>query len=124
MKLTPGVNFTNILRVAFTLGDPKSAKKDNQVMQPFALSGSDEEIDPWCQFHQHFTSSFYARRSQKHKKTVKSCSFLRFQDPLMESTPGVNFTNILQAAFLYRRVLRSFNVLTLLVCIFFAKGNW
>jgi len=27
MKMTPGLNFTNILRAAFTLLDPKSEKK-------------------------------------------------------------------------------------------------
>jgi len=27
MKLTPGVNFINILQTAFTLADPKSAKR-------------------------------------------------------------------------------------------------
>ena len=32
------------------------------------------------QFHQHFTHSFYARRSQKRKKTVNLSCFLRFQD--------------------------------------------
>ena len=30
------------------------------------------------QFHHHFMSSFYASRAQKRKKTVNSCSFLRF----------------------------------------------
>ena len=33
------------------------------------------ERESWCQFHQHFTSSFNAQRSQKSKKTVKSSSF-------------------------------------------------
>jgi len=27
-------------------------------------------MDFWCQFHQHFTCSFYARRSQKHQMTL------------------------------------------------------
>ena len=31
MKLTPGFNFINILRTAFTYVDPKCAKKDSQV---------------------------------------------------------------------------------------------
>jgi len=31
MKLTPGVNFINILRTAFDLVDPKSVKKDSQL---------------------------------------------------------------------------------------------
>ena len=34
------VNFTKILRAAFTLPDPNSAKKDSQVKQLFALMGS------------------------------------------------------------------------------------
>ena len=36
-------------------------------------------------------------------------------------TPSVNFTNILQAAFLYKHLLSSFFVLTAKVCIFLAK---
>ena len=49
-----GVNFTNILRVAFTHTDPKSAKKTVKSTIFFALSGSVKaahkhvnEIDPW-----------------------------------------------------------------------------
>ncbi len=53
-------------------------------------------------------NSFYACRSQKHKKTVKSSvSFFPFVictkkaagKMLVKSTPGVDFTNILRAAF-------------------------
>jgi hypothetical protein len=36
-------------------------------------------------------------------------------------TPGVNFTNILRAAFSYKSFLRSFYVLTTWVCIFWQK---
>jgi len=32
MKLTPGVNFTNILGAAYTLADPKSAKNTNGLI--------------------------------------------------------------------------------------------
>ena len=51
----PDVNFTNILGAAFTHTDCKSAKKDSQVKQLCALSGSVcvkaahkyvDEIDP------------------------------------------------------------------------------
>ena len=51
----PGINFTIILQAAFTHADPKSAKKDSQVKQLFALLGSAsvkaackhvDEIDP------------------------------------------------------------------------------
>ena len=59
------------------------------------------------------------------KKTVKSCRFLRFWDRcgiqavhkhVDKVTQGVNVTNILQAAFLHKSVLRSFSVLT--VCVY------
>ena len=39
VKLTPGVNSTNILQAAFTRADPKSAKKT-------VKSSSVDEIDP------------------------------------------------------------------------------
>jgi len=35
-----------------------------------------DEIDTWCQFHQHFTQGFYARRSQKGKKIQLSHQYL------------------------------------------------
>ncbi len=35
-----GVNFSNVLRTAFTLADPKSAKKTVKLSVFFALSGS------------------------------------------------------------------------------------
>ena len=51
----PGVDFTNILHAAFTSADSKSAKKDSQLKQLFAILGSAgvkaarkhvDEIDP------------------------------------------------------------------------------
>jgi len=33
--LPPGVNFTNVLHKAFTITEPKSAKKDSQVTSVF-----------------------------------------------------------------------------------------
>ena len=71
--------------------DPKAQKKDNQVKQLFALSGSADikavckNVDPWCQFHQRITSSFFVRmlkvtynvRTKKLQKRAfvrKSCS--------------------------------------------------
>jgi len=56
MKLTPGVNFTNILRAAFALKDPKSTKRHWWLDCHFALLGSLPvkafrkhvgEIEPW-----------------------------------------------------------------------------
>jgi hypothetical protein len=40
MKLTAGVNFTNILRAAFTCTNPKSIKKTDGLTVFFALLGS------------------------------------------------------------------------------------
>jgi len=40
MKLTPGVNFINVLWVAFALADPKSVKKTDNFTVFFALLGS------------------------------------------------------------------------------------
>jgi hypothetical protein len=37
---------------------------------------------------------------------------------------SVNFTNILRAAISYQSCLRTFNVLTIWVCNFLAKGFW
>jgi len=79
MKLTPGVDFINFLRTAFTREEPKCMKKDSQVVSIFTLSGSTSvkaerkcvgEIDTWSQFHPHSTSSFCASRSQKRKKRL------------------------------------------------------
>jgi len=35
MRLSPGVNFSNILRADFKHADPKSAKKDSHVVSLF-----------------------------------------------------------------------------------------
>ena len=68
--MTPRVDFTNILRAAFTHTNPKSAKKDSQVKQPFALLGyvsvktaykHVDEIDTkctLCTFHELFIGKF------------------------------------------------------------------
>jgi hypothetical protein len=41
MKLTPGVNFTNILHAAFTCADPKGAKETDGLNVFFAVLGSE-----------------------------------------------------------------------------------
>jgi hypothetical protein len=40
MKLTPGVNYTNVLCAAFTLLDPESVKKIDKLSVFFTLLGS------------------------------------------------------------------------------------
>jgi len=47
MKLTPGVNFINILRKALACKDPKSAKKTDGLTVFFALLGS-AHIKAFC----------------------------------------------------------------------------
>jgi len=39
LQVSPGVDFTNILRAAFTLSDPKSTKKTDGLTVFFALFG-------------------------------------------------------------------------------------
>jgi len=43
VKLTPGVNFINVLQASFGHTAPKSTKKDSQGVSFFALSGSEGE---------------------------------------------------------------------------------
>jgi len=40
VKLTPGLNFINVLHTAFTLVDPKSVKKIDNLIVIFTLLGS------------------------------------------------------------------------------------
>jgi len=47
MKLTPGVNFTNILCATFIQADPKSAKKTDSLTVFFALLGY-SRVKAWC----------------------------------------------------------------------------
>jgi len=73
------------------------------------------------QFYQNFTSSIYGRTSQKRKKI--RTTWLNFyaigicaRKMLMKLTAVVNFNNILQAAFLYKSVLRSFTPHIVWIC--------
>jgi len=105
-KVLPGVNFTNMFTSSFyaprsqkhkktvkspvSFCIPKAQKKTDNLTVFSALSGSAlvkaaskkiVKIVTWAQFHQHSTYSFYACRSQKHKKTLMtSLYFLRFRD--------------------------------------------
>ena len=70
--------------------DSKFWKKDQNFLRQLfpilrvavAVVGKKVSSFLWRQFHQHFTRSFYVRRSQKRKKTFKSSSFFRFWDLL------------------------------------------
>ncbi len=91
-----------------------------------AQSSTDETFAVRCQFHQYFTSSFSAHRSQKHKKDwLLDCIFVLLGSVrtkaackiLVKSTPSVNFNNILQVSFLYKRVFLK----TVWLCDFLTK---
>jgi hypothetical protein len=47
---------------------PKAQKRLTTFFARISWTLNVGEIDSWCQFHQHSTSSFWARRSRKHKK--------------------------------------------------------
>jgi len=48
VKLTPGVNFTNILHKAFTRADPKSAKKTEEGLNVFFVLLGSTHIKAAC----------------------------------------------------------------------------
>ena len=66
--LKPRVDFINVQRTAFTLVDPETAKNTVKSSVFFTLLGSTSvkpdykyvgEIEPRCQFHQHFIIAFF-----------------------------------------------------------------
>ncbi len=71
-----GVNFINLKRTNFSyetsfrqlFSSDMYVKKLTFVQKICTFNVG--EIDTCCQFHQHFTSSFYKCRSQKRKKTL------------------------------------------------------
>ncbi len=81
-----------------------------------------QNIVTWCQFHQHFTQSFYACRSQKRQITLKTWLyfFVHWESGLvkaahktmMKLTPGYNSWNVInvkewtfKSLFIYKRCL-------------------
>ena len=64
-----------------------------------------------CQFHQHFTSSFFVQNSFKQLFCTKGLGLYFFDK---------NFTS----SCLYKIVLQSFPVLTVCFCNVLAKDNW
>ncbi len=83
MKLTPGVDFTNIFMLSFYPCRSQKCKMadDLTVILAFGIyacnsfSKNAGKIKAWGQFHQHSMYSFYARKSQKRKKAVKLSIF-------------------------------------------------
>jgi len=140
-----GVNFINILRPAFMLTDPKSAKRYWQLNWIFTLLES-ARVKAACKMMMNLTpggnpielrffsfseSFFKVDHSVVYKKlffftTAKlnhNCTFTKKRH-FHRIASGVNFTNIFQAAFSYKSVLKIYNVLTPWVCNFLAKMNW
>jgi len=84
-----------------------------------------------CQFHLHFKSSFFEHRSQKLKKRLTTwLSFFALSGSanvkaahrmLMKSTPDVNFINILQAAFSYKKCFTQLTSTQSMALLFFVK---
>jgi len=127
---TSGVNFTNIFRAAFMRVDSNRTKKYWWLDSIFMLLGSTcakavrgyvSEIDTWHPFHQHSTYSFCARRSQKRKRywgfdwiiTLSGSTCIKAAcKTLMKLTPGVYFTNNLQAAFCVKVFCTAFPLCT------------
>jgi len=86
----PWVNFSNILSASFTSVDPKSHKNTVKLSVFFALlisvcikalSKHVDEIDPRCQFHQHFTYAFLYKSALRSFSliTVWLCKFLEYR---------------------------------------------
>jgi hypothetical protein len=71
-----GFNFINILHTAFMRVDPESIKNTVKSFYTYRIFAREscaqnvDEIEPRCQFHQHFMCSFCKRRSQRHKKIL------------------------------------------------------
>ncbi len=63
----------------------------------------------------HFSTGWFS------SQISKTC---RGNEKIHSIPPGVNFTKILQAAFLYKSVFRSFSLITLWLCNFSLKENW
>ena len=72
---------------------------------------------PYTQQDEYFASFKQARRREDDIAIVNAAFFFKL-------SPGVNFTNILQAAFSDENVLCCFSVLTVCVCNFLAISNW
>ncbi len=81
MKLTPGLNFINVLCTASTPADPKSVKDTNDLTVFFTLSGSTStkavrrmlmKLTPGLNFINILCTAFTLLDPQKHQKTLMS----------------------------------------------------
>jgi len=71
-----------------------------------------------CQFHQHFTSSFYTSRSQERKKMLDLCINM-----LVKFSPESILSTFYDQLFWYESVLCHFYVVIEIV-FFWRKENW
>jgi len=82
-----------------------------------------------CQFHQNYTHAFFVQMlfrriflvTCKQKKLLKQCSYVkRARFTLMKLTAGVNFMNVLQAAFVHKdpKSAKRTGKLTVFFCAF------
>jgi len=105
------IHFITCFCAAFIHKYPK-AQKDCQVISNFLsfwdlrlqkLLKNVGGIDPWGQFHQFFTSSFYSDHKKSSCKVffalLGSAHIKAARKMLVKLTPGVNFINVLRTAF-------------------------
>jgi hypothetical protein len=71
MKLTPGINFTYILRAAFTFEDPKFAKIQSSHQYLFALLGS-PHVKAVCKMLMKLTPGLSFAKNYKAKLRIKT----------------------------------------------------
>jgi len=101
IKRWPGVNFIIVLQTASTRPVHKGTKRLTTWLSFCAFriwvckscSQNADEIDPRCQFHQYFTSSFCECSAEKHKKDwhldCMYCAFVKALDKmLLKLIPG------------------------------------
>jgi hypothetical protein len=89
MKLTPGVNFSNILRAASTLLHPKSVKMIDNLIVFFMLLGSEcvkavsrtlMKLSPEVNFTNMLCAALFEKISKEQKDSEVISVFLRFWD--------------------------------------------
>jgi len=127
---SPGVDFTNVFRPRFLRRFSNQCVFSSYVLLCARKTGAKNvgEIDPCSQI----SAKKFAVLSQQCFVTLKTAGadfcqicapfandvrqknfcFCSNKQMLMKLTQGVNFTNILHAALLYKGVLRSFSLLT------------
>jgi len=89
VKLTPGLDFINVLRTVFTPVAPQSVRTQSSCQYLFMPLGSTRvtaahrtlmKLTPWVDFINYLHTAFTLAEPKSIKKTVKSSVFLRFRN--------------------------------------------